>query len=292
MSWDVPLLDLAGRFAGKVLSGADVRWVTPIRPPKCPASQRTILCELVPLPGSSVSSSSEATWMSADGTVVAGGSAHGAVQQAFRWTAESGVVPLGLLRMATSCGLQTLPAELDGRTLFGMCGSDAFRWSASSGIVSLGSLSGYVQLLPWSISADGNRITGEARRPAGDSQVFYWSADSGLLGLGFLPGDVQTSSRPVTGMSSDGATIVGSSSAASGASVAFRWTKASGMQRLAPLPGENQSSVMMPPSGTFAPSLLVGPTIRRVDDRRNTTRWLCQWRSPHASASCSPLAGG
>ena len=199
------------------------------------------LVVLEPAPGDT---NSEATWMSADGTVVIGASAHDAVRQPFRWTAESGVVALGRLPMATSCGPQSLPADFDGRTLFGACGSDAFRWTASSGMVSLGSLSGYDQLVPWGISADGNRITGDARNPAGDYQVFYWSADAGLLGLGFLSGDVQTSSRPFTGMSSDGLTVVGSSSAASGDSVAFRWTMGHEMLPLAPLPGENQSSVV------------------------------------------------
>gem|GEM_PF-3314869 len=192
---------------------------------------------LEPVPGDT---SSEAVWMSADGSVVAGTSSHGGGEgQAFRWTAGGGVVGLGLLPTTTTCGLLTLPANVDGSVLYGLCGSNAFRWTASSGIVSLGSLPGYERLVPFGMSTDGNAISGVAVNGGNDSQVFYWSADGGLLGLGFLPGDAQSGIRPFRAMSDDGSVVVGY-----GDSGAFRWTKTSGMQRLAPLPGEDQTSAI------------------------------------------------
>src|SRR5436853_45359 len=82
------------------------------------------------LPGDNYSS---ATGVSADGSVIVGASAN----QAFRWTAGSGLIGLGYLPAATNSSAVAVSG--DGSVVVGTSGNQAFRWTAASGMVRLGS---------------------------------------------------------------------------------------------------------------------------------------------------------
>src|SRR5690242_575787 len=96
------------------------------------------------LPGQAAS---QALGVSADGSVVVGGSgpAGSTQSQAFRWTASTGMVGLGFLPGYNS-SIATA-ASADGSVVVGYSfntanQTEAFRWTAANGMVSLGFLPG------------------------------------------------------------------------------------------------------------------------------------------------------
>jgi len=68
--------------------------------------------------------------VSANGSTVVGYSETASVDEAFRWTAGSGMVGLGFGDAFGNSG--------DGSTIVGRYGSEAFRWTSASGMVGLG----------------------------------------------------------------------------------------------------------------------------------------------------------
>jgi probable HAF family extracellular repeat protein len=154
--------------------------------------------------------------VSADGSVVVGTSGFepyegGDTYRAFRWTAGSGMVSLGVSHNSFASGVSG-----DGSVIVG----NNFRWTAGTGMVGLGYLPGATNSSANGVSADGSVIVGTS-----GSQAFRWTAGSGMVGLGYLPGGNSSSATAVRG---DGSIVVGNG----GYGEAFRWTAGSGMQNL------------------------------------------------------------
>src|ERR1019366_1164470 len=87
------------------------------------------------LPGGTYSS---ANGISADGSVIVGASGSASFEEAFRWTAGSGMVGLGHLPGTTNSSAAAVSA--DGSVVVGTSypasGNQAFRWTAGSGMQS------------------------------------------------------------------------------------------------------------------------------------------------------------
>jgi probable HAF family extracellular repeat protein len=172
--------------------------------------------------------------------------------QAFRWTPEEGIVPLGDLpggRVRSfgygvsdggqaAVGLATVADGLGGDK------SQAFRWTPGEGMRGLGFLPDKTdQSVAHAISGDGSVVVGLASRieMTGDYQMRYheafrWTEETGMIGLGDLPGGEYGSTAEA--ISSDGKVIVGRSGGENGGE-AFRWTEESGMVGLGILPSDS-----------------------------------------------------
>jgi probable HAF family extracellular repeat protein len=159
---------------------------------------------------------SSATAVSADGSVIVGRatSEAGIINgEAFRWTADDGMVGLGDLPGGSFISAAFDMSD-DGAVVVGqgttINGLQAFRWTAASGMVGLGgsALTGY------GVSADGSVIVGQASSTIG-SQAFYWTEALGVVNLRDLL--IANGSSNLSGwnlisaedVSSDGLTIVG-----------------------------------------------------------------------------------
>ncbi|NEO96604.1 MAG: PEP-CTERM sorting domain-containing protein [Moorea sp. SIO3G5] len=181
--------------------------------------------------------------------------------QSFRWTAETGLVPLGDLPGGAFSSF-TLNISGDGSVVVGnsqsASGTEAFRWTEETGMVGLGDLAGGAFFsTATNTSFDGSVVVGNSIVSTG-SEGFRWTAETGLVGLGDLPGGEIFSNA--TSISNDGLVIVGASSSANsldpGAREAYRWTAENGMVGLGDLPGGNFSSVALAVSGDG--SIIVG----------------------------------
>lgn len=169
--------------------------------------------------------------LSADGSTVVGTIRD--TGQPFRWTAATGIVPLG----PANPGYQASAVSADGSVVVGLSTGGAFRWTAASGVVPLNvSLpGGFTASAATAVSADGSVVAGWAYSPAsGEYQAFRWTADAGAVGLGDLPGGIVRSLA--NAISADGSTITGIGYSDAGQD-AFRWTAATGIQSLGDLPG-------------------------------------------------------
>jgi probable HAF family extracellular repeat protein len=132
--------------------------------------------------------SSEAAGVSADGSIVVGSSTigfnntAGPIDEAYRWTAATGMVGLGTLPGATTSHAAALTP--DGSVIVGGSGNqlDApFIWTSSAGMVSLADLltshgitglKGWALRDPTAISADGRTIVGAGNDPAGNYEAW------------------------------------------------------------------------------------------------------------------------
>jgi probable HAF family extracellular repeat protein len=183
---------------------------------------------------------SNAYGVSADGSVVVGSSDSDRLgnviyltgNEAFRWTAESGMVGLGDLPGGEKhSGARGISA--DGSIIVGFgasaSGDEAMRWTESGGMVGLGDLpGGAFESRALGISADGSVIVGWGQSGSGE-EAFRWTSATGMVGLGDLPGGAFTSTAQAT--SADGSVIVGTSESSSGVEV-FYWTQSTGMLSL------------------------------------------------------------
>lgn len=186
-----------------------------------------------------------ATAVSADGTVVAGGSN----RHVFRWTASSGMVDLGILPGYTLNSTAT-GVSADGKVIVGYSinqtfvidnystNGQAFRWTETTGLVGLGFLPGgnvnYGQQGSYAagVSADGSVIAGYSSKDGNVYlEAFRWTQEGGMVGLGAVAGDNFSFAK---GISADGKVIVGVSrhlfSRYDATQQAFRWSAATGMQ--------------------------------------------------------------
>ena len=172
--------------------------------------------------------------VNANGTVVVGFSFGPNVpDQAFRWTAASGMVGLGFLPGFMSSEARGVNA--DGKVVVGFGASpseQAFRWTAASGMVGLGFLPGGNLSSAIGVNANGKVVVGGSNDASGHNQAFRWTAASGMVGLGFLPGG---NFSVANGVNANGKVVVGSARDASGAFQAFRWTRATRMQSVVTL---------------------------------------------------------
>ncbi|GJM24275.1 MAG: hypothetical protein DHS20C16_06900 [Phycisphaerae bacterium] len=169
------------------------------------------------LPGGS--NFSEAKGLSPDGSVVVGRAASASGSEAFRWTAEGGMVGLGDLPGGSFfSGAADISA--DGSVISGTgrsaSGVEAFRWTAEGGMVGLGDLpGGSFRSIATDASADGSVVVGHANSETGH-EAFIWDQFNGMRSVHDLL--VNELSIDLTGwsfigatdVSADGMTIVGS----------------------------------------------------------------------------------
>ncbi len=169
---------------------------------------------------------SSASAVSADGSVVAGGSNHAVV-----WT-NGAMTALGTLGGTYS---YANAISADGTAVVGNSGTagnayHAFRWTSGTGMTDLGTFGG-TSSYAYAISADGAAVAGYADT-AGDVayHAFRWTSGTGMTDLGTLGGTNSNASA----ISADGSAVVGNSGTAGNtARLAFRWTQATGMQSVA-----------------------------------------------------------
>lgn len=176
--------------------------------------------------------------LSADGSVVVGGSDSPAGYQAFSWTQAGGMVGLGILSGGSYSN--ALGVSGDGSVVVGSSdsssGNQAFRWTQAGGMLGLGVLSGGVFSIAYGVSADGSVVVGQSDSLVG-SEAFRWTQAGGMVGLGVLSGGVSSGASAVN---ADGSVVVGGSDTSSG-NRAFRWTQAGGMVGLGTLSGDSFS---------------------------------------------------
>ena len=173
--------------------------------------------ELGPMPGTS------ACWVGAlsrDGTTAFGGCAQDPSSQpmAFRWTAATGMVPIG----PTGDDLYYTDTTRDGRVAMGRNGINTLaRWTADAGAVRLQPSSNTIDparyslgMTVGSLSDDGGAIYGRATRtdfqPGFEEErpedAFRWSVADGFVLLSPLPGhDIAT----INAAARDGSVHVG-----------------------------------------------------------------------------------
>ena len=187
----------------------------------------------------STTSSSYASDVSADGSVVVGSSNTDSyiTGQAFRWTKVDGMVALGPLVENVFGGIANA-VSADGTVVVGDLHKESFypispfRWTQETGMVDLGYifypddfLSNYSYT--HDVSGDGSVIVGSA---AAVNKAFRWSESSGVI---FLE-DGQANA-----VSADGSVVVGGTEGKS--SEAFRWTQETGMVGLGTLTNDSIS---------------------------------------------------
>jgi probable HAF family extracellular repeat protein len=218
------------------------------------------------LSGGQISSSAQA--VSADGSVVAGMSCVEQDCEAFRWTADEGMVGLGDLPGGEfySVGMDV---SADGFVVVGRStsasGSEAFRWTADEGMVGLGDLPGE-RFFSWglAVSADGSVVVGRGTSASG-REAFRWTAETGMVGLGHLPGENATTTA--FDVSSDGSVVVGSTSSNWASNMwvteAFRWTAETGMVGLGHLSTERGTPYSQADAVSADGSVIVGTSTSK-----------------------------
>jgi len=179
------------------------------------------------LPGGSFSSFTSD--VSADGSVVVGSSNSSNGFEAFRWTADEGMVGLGDLP-GGSFSSTAMDMSADGSVVVGWSNSnngfEAFRWTEGSGMVGLGDLLGGSFSFAGGISADGSVVVGSSNSSNG-REAFIWDSSNGMRSLSnILTNDFNldlTGWRldTATDISDDGLTIVGWGSNPDGAREAW-----------------------------------------------------------------------
>jgi probable HAF family extracellular repeat protein len=215
--------------------------------------------------------------LSADGAVVVGQSG----SHAFRWTAGTGMIDLGMLPGDVSAGAYAVNA--DGTVVSGAsCNStpscNAFRWTAATGMVSLGRLAGDNTAVGFGISADGSVVAGTSSGAA--FHAFRWTAATGMVDLGILPGDNGATALAV---SADGSVIVGAGTTVFATGHAFRWTAANGMVSLGTLPGDTAAVAQ---SVSADGSVIVG-----LSKNNNTGEHSFRWTAATGMVRLDPIPG-
>lgn len=150
--------------------------------------------------------------VSADGSVVAGTDA----VQYFRWTAGTGVVPVGGVSAAQGGTGGSATLSYDGRYFSGTTLnpiSNKFEMSRYDGLSaawqvlgSLGASSGQDASSGWGISGDGQQEVGLGWINAGSANGIYWTSQTGVVSLGTT---VPNRSTRANATDYDGDVIVG-----------------------------------------------------------------------------------
>jgi probable HAF family extracellular repeat protein len=198
----------------------------------------------ISLPPYGVFYTSEATAVSADGSVVIGQSStangNGNTQdeyEAFRWTQSGGMVGLGDLPGGRFTS-RANAVSADGSVVVGIGVNamtvQALRWTQSSGMMSSTVIGNDIAI---GVSADGVVVAGSDGLMQGNGNT---------IRLGDLPGGANYTEAK--GMSANGLVVVGDSNSSLGRE-AFRWTQSGGMVGLGDLPGGSFRSQALATSG-------------------------------------------
>jgi probable HAF family extracellular repeat protein len=183
------------------------------------------------LPGGSTNSLAQG--VSNNGDVV-GWSMSAAGTEAFRWTADGGMVSLGDLAGGTTESRAT-GVSADGNTVVGSgtsaSGGVSVQWTSGTGFTPNAFLGDPPANYAGGISKDGTTVVGSTDTIL---HSYAWTSGGGKVLLGDLPGGDDESRA--TSTSANGSVVVGYSKSASGIE-AFRWSTGIGMVGLGDLPG-------------------------------------------------------
>ena len=195
----------------------------------------------------SAGGTSQASDVSADGTTVVGFSAATQGGEAFRWTANEGMVSLGELPGLGSHDSRAAGVSADGEVVVGSSrnGRQAFRWTADEGMVGLGGLpGGRTRSSARATTGDGAVVVGLSSSSATpndfSNEAFLWTDLTGMVGLGGIPGADVVNTRALD-VSADGSILVGSGQGPAGPEAFFR-TQTDGIVGIGDLPGGSFSS--------------------------------------------------
>ena len=236
-------------------------------------------------------SASSAFDVSGDGRVVVGRGSSGSLPfgEAFRWSAETGMVGLGdveggRLPFSTAFGV-----SFDGLVVVGSGdgerGFEAFRWTAQTGMVGLGDdIPGGDDLsFANAVSADGSVVVGFGDNFDRVDEAFWWSEQTDMVGLGTFPNGGSSVAEDV---SADGAVVVGWGQMRSGTELinqAFRWTQQDGIIPLDRLARGASSRAL----GVSADGLVV---VGQSDSDQG--RQAFRWREQTGTVGLGVLPGG
>lgn len=165
--------------------------------------------------------------ISGDGSVVVGNCLLQTMEQvAYRWSAATGMVPMG-----TYNGLivnSALDASYDGSVIVGSLPSTphAYRWTQEGGFQDLGVITAGGSSGAWGISSDGSVVVGRASMPGNQQHAMRWTSDLGMQSLGVLPSGTSATAADTN---ADGSVIVGSCFVTGQGNRAFVWTPGTGM---------------------------------------------------------------
>lgn len=179
---------------------------------------------------------SVANGISADGSTVVGWTSVGESSgEAFRWTAETGMIGLGDLPggyLSSSAN----SVNADGSVIVGRASSDlgdeAFRWTFQTGMESLNvpPLGHFVDK-PEAVSSDGSVVVGWSVLNLGDDSIAYvWTPATGKAIIAY---DALAKS-----VSADGCLVGGRLCKGSASDRAFMWSEDTGIIDLGPLAGD------------------------------------------------------
>jgi probable HAF family extracellular repeat protein len=153
------------------------------------------------------------------------------MEQAFRWSKDTGMVGLGFLTgddRSRAYGISGDRIVIVGTSFNSTDSYKAFRWVRGDGeMVNIGTG-----------IAIGASFHGEVIVGRSNGEAFRWTQSTGIVGLGDLPGGDFYSSA--TAVSSDGSVVVGFGETSEGRR-AFRWTESEGMVDIGNLPGYSEA---------------------------------------------------
>jgi uncharacterized membrane protein len=205
------------------------------------------------------------------GTVVGANFYSSSWYEAHRWTADSGMTPLGDIGggLFKSRGYD---ASTGGAIVVGYglssSGFEACYWTADDTLHRLGDIpGGNYHSEARAVTPDGTVIVGSGYN-ADAHEAFRWTAEGGLQPLGDLFGK-RTNWSAALGVSDDGEVIVGQGRGRLG-NEAWRWTEADGMVGLGDLPGGRFESQAQDCSADG--SVVVGHGYN-ADDNNEAARW-------------------
>ncbi|WP_447939673.1 autotransporter domain-containing protein [Pseudoxanthomonas mexicana] len=228
-----------------------------------------------------------ATAASSDGRVIVGYGRQNTPQnppspnvRAFRWSAETGIVEIGLAGSAYSTAAAV---SSDGSVVVGSSGTPmggaavAFRWTESGGAVALGLLAGGYSSVGTGVSGDGSIVVGWGTVDVhGSTRAFRWTASTGMVDLGTPRNTVGSTAEAI---SADGSTVVGNARVSGLVLRAYRWTPSGGWIELQTLAGHaNSEASAVSADG----SVIVGRSYSNTDFRAvrwdgTTVRTIEQW---------------
>lgn len=220
--------------------------------------------------------------LSSDGSVVTGTTHSSTGTQAFRWSRQTGVVPLPQLSPRHTRNIGSGVSD-DGSVLVGTATLDtgteidAFYWTTVDGTAGIGGVNDGVSTHAFNVSGDGSTVVGARDAPDNNpaTSAFRWRSVGGFEYLGDLPGGDDHSIA--LGASFDGKAVIGVSQSASGLE-AFLWREAEGIIGLGDLPGGEYASGASDVShnGRVVVGNSVVAGFNRAEHQQRAFRWTNQ----------------